>query len=37
MKLTASQQPVFKQVKDNYECIQDVLDNTKDSDWVLNS
>jgi len=35
MKLTASQQPVFKQVKDNYECIQDVLDNTKDSDWVL--
>ena len=35
MIFTASQQPVFKQVKENYECIYDVLENTKDSDWVL--
>ena len=35
MIFTASQQPVFKQVKENYECIHDVLENTKDSDWVL--
>ena len=35
MIISASQQPVFKWVKENKECILDVLDQTKNSDWVL--
>ena len=35
MIITASQQPVFKQVKENYNCIHDILESTKDTDWLL--
>tara|TARA_Y200000002_G_scaffold279826_1_gene233927 strand:+ start:1766 stop:2539 length:774 start_codon:yes stop_codon:yes gene_type:complete len=35
MIISTSQQPVFKEIKENKECILDVLDQTKDSDWVL--
>ena len=33
--VTASQQPVFTSIKENLECIMDVLDTHKDSDWIL--
>lgn len=35
MKITVSQQPVFASIKENLECILDVLDTHKDSDWIL--
>ena len=35
MKFTASQQPVFADIKENLECIIDVLETNKDSDWIL--
>lgn len=35
MKITVSQQPVFASMKENLECILDVLDTHKDSDWIL--
>ena len=35
MIISTSQQPVFKHVKDNKEYILDLLEKTKDSDWVL--
>lgn len=34
MIFTASQQPVFNDVKENYDCIMDVLDNHKEG-WLL--
>ena len=33
--VTASQQPVFADIKENLECIMDVLETHKDSDWIL--
>ena len=35
MIVSTSQQPVTKLVNENKECILDVLEKTKDSDWVL--
>ena len=35
MIISASQQPVFPWVKENKQTILDVLESTKDSDWVL--
>jgi len=35
MIISASQQPVFSWVKENKQTILDVLDSTKDSDWLL--
>jgi predicted amidohydrolase len=35
MKITVSQQPVFASIKENLECILDVLNTHKDSDWIL--
>ena len=34
IRLTASQQPVFNDVKENYECMMDVLDNHPGG-WLL--
>ena len=33
--VTASQQPVFASIKENLECIMDVLETHKTSDWIL--
>ena len=33
--VTASQQPVFTSIKENLECIMDVLETHKTSDWIL--
>ena len=35
MIFTASQQPVFDDPNENLECILDIIDNHKDSDWIL--
>ena len=35
MLITASQQPVFASIKENLECLIDVLDTHPDSDWIL--
>ena len=35
MIITTSQQPVFAEVKENLECLIDVLDTHKESDWIL--
>ena len=35
MKITVSQQPVFKDLMDNHACKLDVLEAHKDSDWLL--
>jgi len=35
MKITVSQQPVFNEHFENYECTLDVLEANKDTDWLL--
>ena len=35
MIISTSQQPVYKQANENKKVILDVLDKTKDSDWLL--
>lgn len=35
MKITVSQQPVFSNHIENYECTLDVLEANKDTDWLL--
>ena len=35
MKISTSQQPVYKDIDNNFEVIIDVLENNPDSDWIL--
>ena len=35
MKITVSQQPVFKNHMENYECTMDVIEANKDTDWLV--
>lgn len=35
MKITVSQQPVFKELMDNHACTLDVLEANKDTDWLI--
>ena len=35
IKLTAVQQPVFRDALENLECTLDILEDNKDTDWLL--